>query len=206
MKKITIIVLTIIMTISFGSAASAAFLTFDIDFWTDGTNPVNNYSKNNPTVYDTNQTITLQPSEKVWVDIYFSTDAEITAGSYDLQFNSTSLKALEGRGAETPWVLENYEMDIPGSVKYQDVVFPPGDFVTGNDIFFGSILLHCTGISEDELRLENYLGFITIDSENVPIIPSVNLGTISQVPIPGAIWLLCSGLVGLAGMRHRKKN
>lgn len=31
-------------------------------------------------------------------------------------------------------------------------------------------------------------------------------GTVSSVPVPAAIWLFCSGLLGLAGMARYKKN
>ncbi len=34
---------------------------------------------------------------------------------------------------------------------------------------------------------------------------SVGLGTVETVPVPAAIWLFCSGLIGLIGIARRKK-
>jgi hypothetical protein len=203
MKKLALFVFVGLFAIGLGTTVNAATLTFDTDFWTDGTNPVNNYDRSGPG--DLGQTIILQPSERLWVDIYFSTDAKITAASYDLQFDPSNLEALEGNGAGSPWALPTFEFDTPGSVKYQDVVFPPGNSVTGDNIFFGSVLLHCTGISVDPLKLENYLGFVTTDPTGSIDITPVTLGTLNQVPIPGALWLLGSGLIGLLGLIRKKR-
>lgn len=207
MKKITVFMLAILMVIGIGTAANAAYLDFDIDFWTDGTNPVHNYDKNDPGVYDTGETIDLQPCEYVWVDIYFHTDYEITAGSFDLTFNAANLEAYEVAYDPAKWGLPTTDLTNPGHVISSAVVMPIGASVTDSDNLFASVLLHCTGISTDELWLNNNIGFTTTTpGEVIPIDPSVYLGTINNVPVPGTAWLLGLGLFGLVGLRRKMKS
>lgn len=48
-------------------------------------------------------------------------------------------------------------------------------------------------------------GFITADSSAFPGQWRQYNGTISQIPLPAAVWLFGSGLLGLVGMARRKK-
>jgi len=44
------------------------------------------------------------------------------------------------------------------------------------------------------------------DSFGSQITPTLNGATVNVVPIPGAIWLLGSGLIGLVGLNRRRKS
>jgi hypothetical protein len=44
------------------------------------------------------------------------------------------------------------------------------------------------------------------DTDGNGITPTLNGATVNVVPIPGAIWLLGSGLIGLVGLNRRRKN
>jgi hypothetical protein len=203
MKKAGVIILAILMTMGLGTAANAA-LTFDVDFWVES-NPVNNYVQGGPGSGDLGGIFDLIPGEQINVDIYFSTDQSYTAGSWDLQYSPAALASVLGTtAAGSPWALPDFAL-TPGSVKYQDLVFPPGATITGEDNFFGSVLFECTGLGDVDLVLSNYLGFINATGA-IDNFDDVNLGTLNQVPIPGAVWLLGSALVGLIGLRRRNRS
>ena len=206
MKKLSVIVLAVLMAIGFGTAANAA-LTFDVDFWTDGSNPVNNYAQGGPGSGDLGGTFILDPGEFINVDIYFSTDLDLVAASWDLQYSPAAAVLVAGTTvAGFPWIAPAPVFTLTsGSVKYQDYVLT-GDTVSGDNIFFGSVLFQCDAPVDVDLVLANYLGFLDLDPANNVDFPDVNLGTLSQVPIPGAVWLLGTGLLGLGGIRRARKE
>ncbi|PXF55687.1 MAG: hypothetical protein C4B58_14630 [Deltaproteobacteria bacterium] len=89
MKRVTVVILAILMAIGFGTAASASpTLIFDIDFYGGDTA----YSQG---VVDTGQTINLLPGQTVFVDLYVSLDPAITVVSmgFDLTFDPSNLEA-----------------------------------------------------------------------------------------------------------------
>jgi hypothetical protein len=204
MKRLLSILFALSLVVGLATGAGAA-LTFDVDFWATG-NPVNNYAKSGPG--DQGGTFDLFVGESINVDIYFSTDQDLVAASWDLQFDPSNLAVSGTQAAGAPWLaaLDSFEF-ASGSVKYQTGVFPPTT-VTGNNNFFGSVLFECTGVSVDTLTLANYLGFLTEDPANNVNFSPVNLGTLNQnvVPIPGAVWLLGTGLIGLVGIRRKRRN
>jgi len=205
MKRYASVMLAILLVVGMGTMniADAYTLTFQADFWATG-NPSNNYAKGGPG--DLGGTFTILTGEKINVDIYFSTDLALVAASWDLKYSPAALASVNGASApSSPWVLPLFEPsafpDSSGSLKFQAAVFP-GSTVSGNNIFFGSILFECKGVGDVNLVLGNYLGFLTatdtIGIGNNPI------GTIKQVvPIPGAVWLLGSGLIGLVGLSRK---
>jgi hypothetical protein len=204
MKRYASVVLAILLVAGMGTTniAGAYTLAFQADFWATG-NPVNNYSKGGPG--DLGGTFILFPGEKINVDIFFSTDLALVAASWDLKYSPAALATVNGTSApSSPWVLPLFEPsafpDSSGSQKFQAAVFP-GSTVSGDNIFFGSVLFECKGVGDVNLVLANYLGFLTaidtIDIGNNPI------GTIQQTPIPGAVWLLGTGLLGLVGLSRK---
>ena len=68
---------------------------------------------------------------------------------------------------------------------------------SGTDSTTGAI---CTGVAGQPMQNGP---FVTSD----PLFTgSLNTGTITTVPVPAAVWLMGSGLVGLAGVARRKKK
>jgi hypothetical protein len=200
MKKSLIVALSVLLIAGLGVVNNAgAYLTFDVDFWATG-NVVNNYAKGGAGSGDLGDTFILLPGEKINVDIYFSTDLPLIGASWDLKYSPAALASYQGGTAPGGlWVLPLFETSS-GSVKFQAAVFP-GSTVSGNNVFFGSLLFECLGVGDVNLVLSNYLGFLT--ETEIIAFADVNLGTLNQVPIPGALWLLGTGLVGLVGLRRK---
>jgi hypothetical protein len=203
MRRYLSVLFALLMVAGLATAAGAA-LTFDVDFWTDGSNPVNNYAKSGPG--DLGGTFNLMPGEQINVDLYFSTDLHITSGIWDLQFDPSNLAVAGTEAAGGFWVLPLFN-ESSGSVKYQDA-YLPGSSEDPGTFFFGSVLFECTGPSIDILTLYNDLGFFEADTplEQPILFTEGTLGTLNQVPIPGAIWLLGTGLIGLVGIRRNRRK
>lgn len=201
MKRFASLMMALLLVLGSTGMAAAA-LTFNVDFWTDGSNATNNYSKSGPG--DLGGIFPLLPGEKINADIYFSTDNQYIAGSWDLKFSpSAPVGILSYSAAGSPWALPSF-IESPGSLKYEDLIFPPGSTITGDDKFFGSVLFQCLGQGDVNLTLTNYLGFLTATGQDNII--DLNLGTLNQVPIPGAAWLLGSGLVGLVAFSRKRRK
>ena len=203
MKKFTGLVLALLMALGISSVASAApILSFEIDFDQDGSMDTDTYI--------------LNPGETVNADIYFSvTEAPIVGGGYDLRFDQSNLSA------EFIWfvpgflVFEPPMQDAglsriePGHVFAEALVVPPGKDSFGAK--FGSIAFTCTGVGLSELWLYDFderSQWVTINNDVLDgqMADGIYLATVNNVPIPGAIWLLGSGLLGLVGTGLRRKK
>jgi hypothetical protein len=196
MKRFAIVLMALLIVAGTAGMAAAA-LTFDVDFWTSAADKLG--------PGDLGKTIILAPGQSINVDIYFSTDLQLIGASWDLKFSPSALVSVIGTTpAGSPWLaaLDLFELS-PGSVKYQTGIFPPS-VVTGNNLFFGSVLFQCTGVGDVDLTLANYLGFLT--AADIVNFDPVKLGTLNQVPIPGAVWLLGAGLAGLVGIRRKMRK
>jgi hypothetical protein len=207
MKRYLSVLFALLMVAGLATAAGAA-LTFDVDFWTDGSNPVNNYAQGGAGSGDLGGIFALLPGEQINVDIYFSTDLAIIAGSWDLQYSPFALASVEGTTPPgSPWGFGPLWDISPGSVKFQDGVAVLGSSVTGNNILFGSVLFQCQDPGDVDLLLavDSSIGGFLTAADVIPF-DNVNLGTLNQVPIPGAIWLLGTGLLGLVGMRRNRRK
>ena len=199
MKRFSSVVAALLFVLGSVGIAAAFTVDFNVDFWATG-NPFNNYAKGGPG--DLGGTFILQPGEKINVDIYFTTVAGITAGSWKLNYTPSNLASVQGTtpAGYAPWALPLFDPPAAGVVGYQDAA-SPGSNVSGTNKFFGSVLFQCEGVGPVNLVLSNYLGFFT-QTEQYNF-PNVQLGTLSQVPIPGAVWLLGSGLLGLVGLSRK---
>jgi len=201
MKKISFFFFALLVGLGIGVSAVSAELTWDVDFWTDGSNPVNNYTRTGPGELGT--IIDLQPCEHIWVDLYFTSNVGITAASFDLQYNASNLLATEILLGELPFGALPIPELSPGSAKYQDAAFPPG--TESFDALLATIIFHCEGYGgPDNLLMENYLGYTT--AGGVFQFDSVCIGAINNVPIPGAAWLLGFGLAGLLCLSRKGKR
>jgi hypothetical protein len=200
MRKFYAVFLAMLMVFGFSAAASAALvLNFDIDFHTTGlSNAVHSYTKGDT---DTGQTIDLQPCESVWVDFYADvlTSDGLTGADFTLTFNPATLEATQA--VQGPNFLYITPPSVgPGFAHIEDLSFVS---IVANDILLGSVLLHCTGPGLDPLVLSGT--FVSTSGVDPVYFNNLVVGSINNVPIPGAIWLLGSGLIGLVAKKRKIK-
>jgi hypothetical protein len=209
MKKIGVIILAILMVSGFGTVASAApTLSFDIDFY-DGSTALAQG------VFDTGSTIRLMPGDTVNVDILFSvTEEGVVGGGFDLDFDSDGINNLTASNLSFPFppFVDTGESEITaGNVRAQAFAFPPGTAVgPGSDNVLASFVFECTGLGLDDLVLGDFgtgADWVTSPS-GIDLDDQVTgtLASINNVPIPGALWLLGSGLIALVGLRRRNQK
>jgi len=197
MKKLALL-LTMLLVLGFGTAAHAA-MSIEIDFYGGTTS----YEQG---VYDTGGTINLLPGQdSVMVDIValdVPMDNGVSIFGWKLDFNGDNMtisNLTNGPGFSQTFpgsgIFENY-------VQLNAATFNPVD----GDAVLATFMLTCTNASLDDLFLnalegQNFLADGTgFDNQYPGLIASVN-----QVPIPGAAWLLGSGLFGLVAIRRKKK-
>lgn len=204
MKKITVILLAVFMVLGVGTAANAApELSFNIDFYGGTTT----YLQGD---FDLGETIDLQFGDTVNVDILFTvTEEGVCGGGFNLAFNPSNLSATN-LTLTSPFLDMGSSTIEPGNVLAQGVVFPPGMFMgPGENIGFASFTFECLGPSLDELWVYDFNSVtaewvtetgLCLDDQ----IDGIHLASISNIPIPGAVWLFGSGLIGLVGLRRRR--
>ncbi len=94
------------------------------------------------------------------------------------------------------------------SVSYEGFmpVFTEGDFLTTNDNNSDIASIARTGIGFDSNNnaLDFQSGCITPGSANIAGMGDCSVSSVSPVPVPAAIWLFGSGLLGLMGLARRK--
>ena len=203
MKKVGFLVCAVLMILGFGSFASAApVLTFDIDFGQDGT-------------FETGGVYDLLPGGSVAADLYFTvTEEGVVGGGFALQYDP-SLLAVTGYSFVFPPFLDTgLSYNDPGDLGLEAFRNPAGS-ATAPDVAtkFASVDFECLGPGLTALTLFDFnlvtVQFVTspsglkLDSQ-IPA-EGILLASINQVPIPGAVWLLGSGLVGLIAFTRRKR-
>jgi hypothetical protein len=198
MKRVSILIFTILLFICLSAIANAApTLSFNIDFYGGDTSYVQG-------AFDTGSTILLNPGETVNVDLYYAvTEQGVIGGGFDIEFDPALLESAGSLTIAAPW------MTVPPS---PDAVNLRSDFLAFSavdasaDTLLASFALSCIGVGSTEIWAADYndqpnwltIGQIVLDDQ-LPIY----LATVNNVPIPGAVWLLGSGLLGLLGIRRR---
>ncbi|NWH03819.1 hypothetical protein [Desulfobacter latus] len=208
MKKSVFVCFLLIMVFGWAGMASAA-LTFDLDFGQDG-------------VYE--DYWELQPSEFVFIDLYVSgipaeangpivTNILGLAGmGIDIVYDPSAVEITPGTELKMPKIFGSTDFSTPGHIFMLGQAMPAQDGIYGDDILVGTIEFHCiapTGITELWLYDSDHgAGFddwglfdgTVLDAD---ISGGVLLGRINQTPVPGALLLLGSGLLGLAGVKRK---
>ncbi|MEA1899445.1 MAG: VPLPA-CTERM sorting domain-containing protein [Thermodesulfobacteriota bacterium] len=84
------------------------------------------------------------------------------------------------------------------------VMYSPGSIIlsTTNEATLGG----CTFQDGDVVKYDPYKDIATLVFSEKDFKGTGNLDVVAVAPIPGAIWLLGSGIAGLAGLRIRKKK
>lgn len=203
MKKFSGLVLAMLMALGISSVASAAtILEFNIDFDQDGT-------------FDTGTRIDLWPGDTITSDIYVSVledtggDAADGLFGWGLVIEYDYLTVTNAIPNYALWPVSiNPSILLPNSVTVEQST-PFESSRTGNDLLLFSLTFECVGVGEDVLFIWDKspdtgdvitLGGVLLD-EQFPF----ELATVNNVPIPGAVWLLGSGLLGLIGTGLRRK-
>ncbi len=199
MKRHIVACIACLMLLVLAGPASGA-LTFQLDFGQDGS-------------LETEWK--LFPTEGVLIDLYVSNAPEpgLQSMGFDFVYDPAAIRVEAGTGSETA-IGTNWF--IPGPVETSPGVLQMtggriGGLV-GDNIKLATIDLSClapTGITElflfDSDRGGTYDDFVLVDGTLLDgdLAGGIKLGEINQVPIPGAIWILGSGLVALVGLRRR---
>ena len=132
--------------------------------------------------------------ENVDIDGIYGFGFDIIVSSTDpvgaADFTLTNLEAMPSNSMWASWVTTNPKLGVQG-VDY----FATVSLLTGN-------FLQIDSNYEFELTK-----FLLADASGGPLYDFKvdlvgNTYKVNNVPIPGAIWLLCSGLIGLAGIRR----
>jgi len=222
MKKVSLAMLAATMVFGFSPAAKASpVLTFDIDFYGGDTALAKG-------TLDTGTTIDLTVGDTVKVDLLYSiTEVGLWKAGWDVRFPADNLVAsnltLPAIGAWTAYP-DDPQGITPGHVKFRGQTMNEWAFTglgPGTNLLLGTFEL--TGTKEslmNEIWLYDYnpdgpdwaagivYGGGTLDPLVVPtrLAYMNNYANNNPVPIPGAVWLLGSGLAGLVALRRRMKN
>lgn len=203
-KKFSVLVVTLFMFLGlgFGNSAWAAIddINFTIDFGQDGT-------------MDTEWTLAV--GDMVSVDLWIN---EVPIGNglpgfgvgfgvlpgMEINFEILDITIEEG--------FDSGKSEIfAGGFYAESFFFPPGTNLDGN-IKLVSFDLLCIAPSFDELWVYDYLPgstqFVLADGTVLDdIILPQHLADLTQtaVPVPAAVWLLASGLLGIVGIKRKKR-
>jgi hypothetical protein len=192
MKRFLVLVLALVMVLGFAGFASASpYIWFDA---------------NGDMVPDTEWI--MEPCDVVWLEVYISgvpTPGLISMGliaSYD----PDQLEVTTGTGIyRDNWWFGPLNLS-PGVVDMVGGRLYPG--LSGDDIHLGTIELHCIepGVSSITLTDHDapYDDFVLADGrvlDNEILYGSIE---ITNVPIPGTLLLLGSGLLGIIGLGRRR--
>lgn len=204
MKKLFFILLAGLLVLGVSGTASAT-LTFNLDFEQDGS-----YES----YYE------MLPSEMVWIDLYVSNvpTPGLQSMGFDFTYDFTQLEVTPGTepSAMNWYITPSVDISIPGEVEMK------GGRIGGlgpDDVLLGTIELHCIAPGTSDLWLFDsdraydlaptaFNDFVLADGTVLDgqLVDGILLGTITNVPIPGAIWLLGAGFVGLAGLRRKLRS
>jgi hypothetical protein len=194
MKKLCVFLLAILMVFGISTAANAVNLA--IDFYGGSTGLVQGD-------YDTGGLVTLTPGDFVNVDIIMQAVPDgngLTIFGWTLATDPASM-AISGLDTDFAFV---FDLSISGGLITANAATsaePDGD------VLMVSFVLTCTGISGGPFSLlisefGSSNNLLADGTDLASLFPTV-LAEVNQVPIPGAVWLLGSGLLGLVGLRRR---
>ncbi len=212
------------MVFGFSPAAKASpVLTFDIDFYGGDTALAKG-------TLDTGTTIDLTVGDTVKVDLLYSiTEVGLWKAGWDVHFPADNLTAsnltLPAIGAWTAYP-DDPQGITPGHVKFRGQTMNEWAFSglgPGTNLLLGTF--EFTGAQAslmNEISFHDYnqnpdrpdwasgitYGGLILDDLVVPTRLAYinNYANNNPVPVPGAVWLLGSGLAGLVALRRRMKN
>jgi hypothetical protein len=218
--KVRLFVLIFVMAFIWGNASASPVISFDLDFYTNGANVTDNYAKG---VFDTGQTITLKTGESVWLDLYVSGFNEEFNGLSAFGIHMTwensvlnwqaplTVKSVFKNGFSDPSLQPGAEPVSKIGAGYLDLSGLNFSAPEGDNILLATFQLVNSGsgtspITLSRLHSGDYQDWATFLGDNLDpqLANPITLGVVSNpVPIPAAIWIFASGLLGLIGLRRK---
>ena len=198
MKKMFTKLALLISFVGFAGSASAASVYFDFDGdmladtkWqvADFTNPI---------------------SADLYIDGIDLTHGGLVGFGLNVSYDPLVTLATAAATVNPPWTIAFAPAFSPGNVLMEGLFLgmtPPGD-VTGAPIALGWVTFMATDAftlttSDKDPQTINFGGADGFNYDSIINFQSVR---VSAVPIPGAVFLLGSGLLGLAGFRRKRKK
>lgn len=207
MKKIIFACLTAVLTLGLTNTASAA-LVYPV--WVDAS----------PTLHGgdgiADTSITLAPSEVVWLDVFISDipTAGLVSAGLVVNYDPAQLEVTPGTWFyDPPWTADFNLSKISWDNNSGIIDFAGAGFGSPfGTVPLITIELHCIAPGVSSLVFGQHPGpiddFVLANEPLSTILDAdVLFPTIEMVntPVPGALWLFGSGLVGLLGLRRKNR-
>lgn len=119
---------------------------------------------------------------------------------------TTSNGWLQNGAPDAVALYENSHLLDSLSYEGSMTVFTEGDFMTINDnnSEIVSIARMANGMDSNNNAFDFKLGCITPGTANIAGMGNCSVSNVSAVPVPAAVWLFASGLIGLMGLARRR--
>lgn len=209
MKKYTISALVILLVLGFAVNQAKATLSYDLKYVFNGNTPAGSnwlkaeFNTVTPGEVSLKLTSNFTNSSYYFQQVGFNVDPGITPGALGVAVTNKS-------GFDTDPTISKSTQNgqaLPGSGNEMfDVLlsFSTSNGQSGDHRFNNSDMVTFTitgsGITEDSFNFLSSTGKANVGAH---IAWGEGSGAISNVPIPGAVWLLGTGLIGLVGVRRR---
>jgi len=211
MKKFITIILTLLMVLGVSSMASAAPVTF-FDF--DG-DAIADTSLDVPNILDSFSADIYFD----WNDVDDATELGLLSMGVGLSYDFSQINVTAVIPNAANWFLPDTENGAVFDNSIGAATMSGGRIpgLLGNPLLLGTIEFQCVGAGVSTLAMENLISLATgadpdsfvsfagtVFDDDMTAEGGFGSAQVSQVPIPGAVWLLGSGLIGLVGLRRRK--
>ncbi len=193
MKKKSMLYILAILLVLFGTSTVNAAITVGIDIGPDG---------NLDTLY------TLDTGDAFTADIVGYDLKDVMAMGFKLQYDPSQLN-LQQADVAAEWSFKPETDEGVGQIEFNAGAPLGGDPISGN-VALATVTFQCLNPGTSIIKLghaDNQGGgfFPEPDEINWMDLQIIQKNP-NPVPIPGAVWLLGAGLIGLAGFARKKRQ